>query len=248
MPPPPTAWHNALLALSGLNQSLPAPDGFNDGYVLPSAHLLSNPQNTVMKARFISNWLKLQHLIYCLTVSPRRLSNKQWRCLLEVGGSSSRNVNDSTRWNAQDLTDGKIPDVAVVKEITWELNELNFRQELLILDSCLDDSKMSSFDCQHLLDSCWASTAEYAIVNHPSRGLGGPTITNCKPYLRVLHRVMSTWRIEKHLELEDPFPADTKAHNFAYRMEQVEQAVASSYINTFWDIFGHPPTVSRQLL
>ncbi|KAK1221131.1 hypothetical protein PQX77_016069 [Marasmius sp. AFHP31] len=282
MPPPPPAWQNALLALSGLNQSLPAPDGFNGGYVLPPAHLLCSPQNDVTKGCFISNWLKLRHLlIYRLTVSPRRLSNKQWRCFLEVGGSSSRNVNKSTRsgkqfgemqrlledlvkqsllevhlenlhtsrprWNTQDLTDGEIPDVAVVKEVAWELNELNFRQELLILDSHLDDSKMSSFDRQRLLDSCWAGTAEYAIVKHPSRGLGGPTIADRKPYLRVLHQVMSTWRIEKCLELLDPFPTDTNAHNFAHCVEQVEQAVASSYSNVFWDIFGRPPTVPRQL-
>ncbi|KAK1233985.1 hypothetical protein PQX77_002825 [Marasmius sp. AFHP31] len=282
MPRAVPAWQAALSALSDHNQSLPAANGFNGGYVLPPSRLLSNPQNDMTRGRLFCNWLKLRHLlIYCLSTRSRRLSNKQWRCLLEVGGSGSTNINDTTKsgkqfgamrsllqdlldqsslvlrlenllkskveWNREQLEDGAVPEVRVAEEILWELNELNFRQELLVLDTQLDESRMSTFDRQRVLDGCWRGTAEYAMLKHPSEGLCGATIQARTPYLSALHRVMSTWRIEKPLELLDPFPTDETAHNYAYRVEKVERALASVYTSVFLHIFGRAATVPRLL-
>ncbi|KIK56379.1 hypothetical protein GYMLUDRAFT_115562, partial [Collybiopsis luxurians FD-317 M1] len=63
-------------------------------------------------------------------------------------------ASKSPTWRSQALED-IIPD-AVVTEVLWELCELNFRLELVSLDSYLDCSKMDKVDRQKLLENCWA--------------------------------------------------------------------------------------------
>ncbi|KAJ3978216.1 hypothetical protein F5890DRAFT_1373135, partial [Lentinula detonsa] len=47
------------------------------------------------------------------------------------------------------------PLLSDAREILWDLNELNFRQELLSLDRQLDRSGMLPFDRQLCLEKCW---------------------------------------------------------------------------------------------
>ncbi|KIK69721.1 hypothetical protein GYMLUDRAFT_110207, partial [Collybiopsis luxurians FD-317 M1] len=58
-----------------------------------------------------------------------------------------------TRWRSQELV---LPmSDRVVTEILWEICEINFRLELICLDSYLDVSKMDKLDRQKLLENCW---------------------------------------------------------------------------------------------
>ncbi|KAJ3791914.1 hypothetical protein GGU11DRAFT_670027, partial [Lentinula aff. detonsa] len=47
------------------------------------------------------------------------------------------------------------PLLSDAREILWDLNELNFQQELLSLDRQLDRSGMLPFDRQLRLEECW---------------------------------------------------------------------------------------------
>ncbi|KIK61487.1 hypothetical protein GYMLUDRAFT_145857, partial [Collybiopsis luxurians FD-317 M1] len=62
-------------------------------------------------------------------------------------------ISKSTRWRSQELVSAMSD--RVVTEILWELCEINFRLELMCLDSYLDVSRMDKLDRQRLLENCW---------------------------------------------------------------------------------------------
>ncbi|KAK1228821.1 hypothetical protein PQX77_008132 [Marasmius sp. AFHP31] len=149
--------------------------------------------------------------------------------------------------NGQELEDGKLPSPQIVCEIMHELFELNFRQEMVILDAQLDVSGMPTFDRQCLLDACWVGSTDCLPNVGHSGGLGDDSFRGCLPYLAALYKVMSTWRISKPIELLDPFPANESAHNFSASVKRVERALALSYTSAALDIFACAASVPHHL-
>ncbi|KAJ8094360.1 hypothetical protein PM082_010794 [Marasmius tenuissimus] len=150
-------------------------------------------------------------------------------------------------WNGQELEEGKLPPAQIVREIMHELFELSFRQELVVLDAQLDTSGMSMFNRQRLLDACWVGSADRVPNVGRSGGLGDESFQGRLPYLAALHKVMSTWRISKPIELMDAFPADEASHNFSVTVERVERALASSYTSAALDLFARAASVPHHL-
>ncbi|KAK1231213.1 hypothetical protein PQX77_005683 [Marasmius sp. AFHP31] len=168
MPAGVSAWKSALESLSAHDNSLCTPDGVGGSYPLPPPRLFINPQHEDMKATLICNWLKLvaapfkQKWRALLMIAgpgtgpsdPKRVScsKKMGEVLQGFITKSSLllkpNNLDTMRpsWNGQELEDGKLPSPQIVREIMHELFELNFRQEMVILDAQLDMSGMSTFD------------------------------------------------------------------------------------------------------
>ncbi|KAF9067783.1 hypothetical protein BDP27DRAFT_1180022, partial [Rhodocollybia butyracea] len=64
-----------------------------------------------------------------------------------------------TDFKEQNLLQSKPPEATICRRILWEVNELNFRQELISLDRQLDTSHRSSVDRRDVLDACWAGYA-----------------------------------------------------------------------------------------
>ncbi|EEB98609.1 hypothetical protein MPER_01854, partial [Moniliophthora perniciosa FA553] len=62
-------------------------------------------------------------------------------------------------WKGQTLDQKVVPPVACALEIVWELHEVNFRHELIALDTRLDKSSMLEDRAYHLLDACWSGLA-----------------------------------------------------------------------------------------
>ncbi|KAK1223239.1 hypothetical protein PQX77_013884 [Marasmius sp. AFHP31] len=150
-------------------------------------------------------------------------------------------------WNGQELEEGKLPAPQIVREIMHELFELNFRQELVVLDAQLDESGMSTYDRQCLLDACWVGSADCLPHVDRSGGLGDDTFQGRLPYLAALHKVMSTWRISKPIELMDTFPVNEAAHNFSASVGRVERALALSYTSAALDLFARAASVPHHL-
>ncbi|KAK1233782.1 hypothetical protein PQX77_003045, partial [Marasmius sp. AFHP31] len=67
------------------------------------------------------------------------------------------------------------------------------------------------------------------------------------PYLAALHKVMSTWRISKPIELMDTFLVNKAAHNFSASVRRVEQALALSYTSAALDLFVRAVSVPHHL-
>ncbi|KAF9041864.1 hypothetical protein BDP27DRAFT_1185987, partial [Rhodocollybia butyracea] len=112
------------------------------------------------------------------------LSAKQWRSMLDVsGGLYTGDTTGSTRtarhhlemrqllerakidlggpttmltyWRGNLVSSMEVPRPDIVREILWELCELNFRNEFIALDRALDQSKMVEVDRRQLLEKCW---------------------------------------------------------------------------------------------
>ncbi|KAK1234577.1 hypothetical protein PQX77_002219 [Marasmius sp. AFHP31] len=150
----------------------------------------------------------------------------------------------SASWKDNEITDTVLPPRRVVQEILWELFELGFRQELLALDSQLDQSSMETWERQNILDSCWTGRGD-VVDGH--EGLGSATLAVRIPCLRALHRVMSTWKGTKPPEVLEPFPCDEGSHNFLAKCGKIERAVAMFYMLLFLSVFGREASVPHTL-
>ncbi|KAK1217024.1 hypothetical protein PQX77_020330 [Marasmius sp. AFHP31] len=141
----------------------------------------------------------------------------------------------AAKWKGAEVSLEKLPETRIVQEILWEVTELNFRQELVALDGALDESGLGKWERQNLLDGCWKDgRADWV---NGSEGLGSQPLEARIPYLNRLHRVMSTWRGDKPLELLDSFPKRA-AHNFLVTADRVERALALFYTSSFLSVFG----------
>lgn len=149
-------------------------------------------------------------------------------------------------WRSEILPDDIIPPIHIAQQICWELYELNFRQELMTLDFELDSSTMVSHERQELLFACWLGPIDHVDFDNTHLGLGGAAMADRLPFLSALHRVMSTWRGEKPVELIDPFPMTSRAHNHIVVLERVERAIALFYTTSFFYVFGRAASIPHE--
>ncbi|KIK61232.1 hypothetical protein GYMLUDRAFT_109604, partial [Collybiopsis luxurians FD-317 M1] len=63
-------------------------------------------------------------------------------------------------WDGKPLPLADIPPFEVIRQILWEIAELGFRQDLVSLDRCLDESGMSLVDRAEMLNRCWKGSAQ----------------------------------------------------------------------------------------
>lgn len=149
-------------------------------------------------------------------------------------------------WRNVILPETTIPPTHIARQICWELYELNFRQELLTLDFELDTSCMEPHQRQDILFACWHGPVDYADIENAHLGLGGVSMANRFPFLNALHRVMLTWHGDKPVEIIDPFPIYSNAHNIIVVLECVEQAIALFYTTSFFSVFGRAASVPHK--
>ncbi|EEB99182.1 hypothetical protein MPER_01189, partial [Moniliophthora perniciosa FA553] len=103
MPPSVPAWQSALTALSGYNQSLEAPEGVDRGFYIPPPRVLVVPESEAKRAKLV----KIPEVVlYQLSVPGiQRLSNKQWRALLDISDGTNKlfNVNSQLGKHHSDM-------------------------------------------------------------------------------------------------------------------------------------------------
>lgn len=161
-------------------------------------------------------------------------------------------ASDPIVWRNETLTEDIVPPTHITQQICWELYELNFRQELMSLDFELDTSQMEPHKRLDTLFACWNGPIDYVDFDNTHIGLGGASMTDRLPFLKALHVVMSTWRGDKPVEIIDPFPGESRAHNHIVVLERVEKALALFYTTSFFTVFGRaasiPHNPPRQLM
>ena len=149
--------------------------------------------------------------------------------VLEDTMTVDEGIERKLEWNGNEWTEDSAANAALVKEVLWELSELNFRYEL----SALDVRQTGRERLVEILavvgneqDSIfWVSVAKV------DTGLVSMDLETRSKRLRLLYELMSAWKDGVGV------PAT----------ENLESTVASLYCQTFFDTFGRPPILPHGL-
>jgi hypothetical protein len=165
-------------------------------------------------------------------------------CLNAAEGIELIDSNGELKWNGKVIT--SLNDLER-EEILWELAELNFRFELLALDSRAT-SAPSVFSRQELIRDCFPGTkggdgallvADLGAANH---GLASENWEEKALYMQALRKIMMTWRGD--------VPPIILAEKFQWtnrEIEDLEDAIAVFYVRSFYNHFRRAPVVPRGL-
>jgi len=151
-------------------------------------------------------------------------------------------------WQGREYPPGVLPPENVVREILWELYELNFIHELQSLDRRACDnldvaSAAQLFDRQIEISQCF-HTSSFRHVPIPSENLGLADDDFDKRFRFVtgLYFVMKSWKGDKPAMLAD-YVSDLSP-NGAMELEKV---VAKYYCQQFFNYFGRAAQVPHRL-
>ncbi|KIK56103.1 hypothetical protein GYMLUDRAFT_146651, partial [Collybiopsis luxurians FD-317 M1] len=107
--------------------------------IVTGGEVVSGKQETQSGKKFAEMRLVLQECFKCSSVSINlTLLPKK-----------------SAMWNNQFISPLQDPEPQLAAHILWELCELNFCNELIMLNSHLNKSGMDTLDRQQLLEQCW---------------------------------------------------------------------------------------------
>jgi hypothetical protein len=153
-------------------------------------------------------------------------------------------------WQGGEYAPGALPSENVVREILWELYELNFIHELQSLDrrACqnLDPSSASQiFDRQVEISQCFP-TSSFRHVSIPSenRGLADDNFEMRFVFVKALVYVMKSWKGDKPGLLAGDLVDLQLTRDSARELEKV---VAKYYCQQFFNYFGRAAQVPHRL-
>lgn len=182
------------------------------------------------------------------TKNEARLNNLKdflQNCLDEDGVTVPLDVDTTVEpsWRGKPASQLGDPDY---QEILWEINELNFRFELLALDSRLSKNK-NYLDRQRLIESCFpgCSTGSLLVVDleKANHGLAHDSVDERSIYTQALREVMKFWG-------DDLPPLIATKHKAAWpraEFNELEQQMATLYTQAFYDSFRRAATIPRYL-
>ena len=106
-------------------------------------------------------------------------------------------------WQGKKYIPGVLPADHIIREILWELYQLNFYYELLSLDrhACTNLTTSDNLQLMHrqaLISKCF-SIDPFMTTSLPTHncGLAGQEIEECLPFVLALVRVMQSWKGDK---------------------------------------------------
>ena len=151
-------------------------------------------------------------------------------------------------WHGREYPSGVLPPENVVREVLWELYELNFIHELQSLDrrACrnldLQDSA-GLFERQIEISQCF-QTSSFRHVPIPSENLGlaDDDFDKRFRFITGLYFVVKSWKGEKPAMLADD--CSDLSPNAAMELEKV---IAKYYCQQFFNYFGRAAQVPHRL-
>jgi len=153
-------------------------------------------------------------------------------------------------WQGREYPSGVLPPENVVREILWELYEVNFIHELQSLDRCachnLDLSSADQlFDRQIKIAECFP-TSSFPHVPIPSENLGlaDDDFDKRFRFVTALVWVMESWKGDKPTMLAGDLSNLQLSPSAAMEMEKV---VAKYYCQQFFNYFGRAAQVPHRL-
>jgi hypothetical protein len=153
-------------------------------------------------------------------------------------------------WQGREYPSGVLPPESVVREILWELYELNFIHELQSLDcsACRNLDLLSAsqlYDRQVEISQCFP-TSSFRHVSIPSgnHGLADDDFNNRFGFVTALVFVMKSWKGDKPAILAGDLPDLEWGPDGAMELEKV---VAKYYCQQFFNYFGRAAQVPHCL-
>lgn len=140
----------------------------------------------------------------------------------------------------------------VLREVLWELHELNFRFDLIKLDACLrkeDGDVRSALKRQDMLLKCWgARDHDFYDPTHIEwlgydGALGAQDISRRLRYIRYLYDLCGTWAQFPMPKGMDNIDNDLEVDAARYYEKELYSAIQQ----TFFDLFGRPMVPPRSL-
>ena len=154
-------------------------------------------------------------------------------------------------WQGKEYSSGVLPPDDVVRQVLWELYEVNFIHELQSLDhrACADldlSNPTELFKRQIMISQCFR-TSSFRPVPIPSEnfGLAADDLNERFRFITALVLVMRTWKGEKPVILLAPQDNIRKFDQQA-RM-QFERVVATYYCQQFFNYFGRAAQIPHRL-
>jgi hypothetical protein len=163
----------------------------------------------------------------------------------------AREVNDKVVWRDQEIevrTLGSPPQV-LMRQLLWELYELNFRYELLTLDRVLALKRWEEVgEERRLRDWGMVFPGGTGVINWSASitteqpGLWSSSVTEAWYYLQYFIQFLSAWPDPPDL-LTNPLPAIPSVE-LAFR---VLNEATIFYVRSFYATVGRPPILPRML-
>ncbi|PPR06179.1 hypothetical protein CVT24_000721 [Panaeolus cyanescens] len=157
------------------------------------------------------------------------------------------------RWNGQTISPNELPDENVVRQVLWELYELNFHEELFALDTVIQPRSLSSnsrasYDRYDLLMQCFERFRSPQ-VNDSDVGLAHHDFRERLVFLQHLARVMLSWPghppCVDHLVTVDSRRLGVLVGETNAALTEVE--MARFYCQTFFNEFGRAAQIPHRL-
>ncbi|KIJ58436.1 hypothetical protein HYDPIDRAFT_34186 [Hydnomerulius pinastri MD-312] len=138
----------------------------------------------------------------------------------------------------------------ITREITWEMNELGFRYELLGMDRMLMMGLRSNAAAAHARDQLVADVfhtsalhqvAVNALPDSSATGLAASRWKRRVDSVEALHVAISAW-LECPVVLQQPVPSSREGD-----FEVIESIIIDFYLQSVFDMLGRRPTIPRVL-
>ena len=154
-------------------------------------------------------------------------------------------------WQGRKYIPGVLPADNIVREILWELYELNFYYELLSLDrrACVNLATSDNLQLIHrhaLISKCFpVDPFQSTSLLARNYGLAGQDVEERLPFVLALVRVMQSWKGDK------PPVFQLAARSFheisASHATELEDAATKYYCQQFYNYFGRAALVPHRL-
>ncbi|KAJ7838240.1 hypothetical protein B0H14DRAFT_2361849, partial [Mycena olivaceomarginata] len=272
MPTVITAWSEALAAI---DRKTPPSCGADlpQYYVFPEPALLASPDDELRRRLMYHHYRLLRDaLMFRVSNSkgrqPQLLTTQEWRDVLQ--GKVAEQGKAGTRAHARSagledllrpafkacgisalsdfpVSQNNLPAMHIhrVKELLWELGEMNFRYEFLALDA-----RASRLQRPDLCRTCFASKTLVGLdFRESQRGLAALAVMDRLPCLLRMAALMCDWSVpcERPVTLAVINMAMERTEWDDAAVETMEQAVARYYTGSFYELFGRAAVVPMRL-
>jgi hypothetical protein len=166
-------------------------------------------------------------------------------------GVKMRKFSGPLVWQDKEYPPGVLPPDGVIREILWELYELNFIHELVSLDrrACaeLDLSDTAQLlDRQTKITRCFPiESFQHITIPSSNRGLAADDLGERFACIRALFLVMKSWRGDQPKIFE---ASEENVRNFSKQAAlSFENLVAKNYCQQFFNYFGRAAQIPHRL-
>ncbi len=164
-----------------------------------------------------------------------------------------RNSSTDPRvWQDKEYPPGVLPPEGVVREILWELYELNFIRELVSLDrrACAEldlSDTVQLLDRQTKISRCFPiESSQHVSIPSRNRGLAAENLSERFHFIIALFVVMKSWRGDQPKIFE---ASEENVRNFSGQtaLSSFENLVAKYYCQQFFNYFGRAAQIPHRL-